>query len=68
MRRPRARFTIRRLMIVVAVFALPMAIVTWIIRFMNHLNQGLHDFYGPEGTRRRTQEYQNMAKSRAAPK
>jgi hypothetical protein len=68
LRRPPAQFTIRRMMIVVVVIAVPLAIVTWIIRFINGINQSLHEFYGPEGTRRRMQEYQDMAKSQAGSK
>ena len=61
MRGPRPQFTIRRMMIVVVVIAVPLAIVTWIIRFINSINQSLYDFYGPEGTCRRMQEYQDMS-------
>jgi len=53
MRRPRVRFTVRRMMAVVVVIALALATMTWFIRFINEVNQGLHDFYGPGGTLQR---------------
>jgi hypothetical protein len=50
MRWPRARFTVRRMMVVVVVIALALATMTWFIRVINEINRGLHDFYGPGGT------------------
>jgi hypothetical protein len=43
----RLRFTIRRMMVIVAPMALSLAMITWFVRFMNDFNQSLRDFYGP---------------------
>jgi ABC-type cobalamin transport system permease subunit len=45
----RLRFTVRRMMVVVALMALSMAVMTWFVKFINDLNQGMRDFYGPGG-------------------
>ena len=49
MRVPRVRFTIRRIMIVVAIISLVLAAVAWSIRAIDSINQGLHEFYRPGG-------------------
>jgi hypothetical protein len=37
------------MIVFVAVMALSLAVITWFVRFINDLNQGLRDFYGPGG-------------------
>jgi hypothetical protein len=52
------RFTVRRLMIAVAVVALLLMPIVWCIQ----LNQALYKFYGPGGTlERQNQGYRNPA-------
>src|SRR4051812_24501704 len=49
MRLQRVRFKVRQLMALVALVALSLATATWTARFINGLNQGLRDLYGPGG-------------------
>lgn len=46
---PRLRFTVRRMIVVVALMALSLAVITCFVRFIHDLNQGLRDFYGTGG-------------------
>ena len=50
MRLLRVRFTIRRMMVAVVLIALALAMMTWLIRLYNDINQSLHEFYRPGGT------------------
>ena len=57
------QFTARRMIVVAVVIAVVLTTIAWVIKLTNDINQNLHDFYGPEGTKKRVQEYQGEVNS-----
>jgi hypothetical protein len=47
MRLPRVRFTVRRMMVAVAILAILIALPILVVR---EISRALYDFYGPGGT------------------